>query len=266
MHRTIAKSRIGTEGTIQKQILYISKSPQGHGVSRPSRVTASDDFRDARRQRHLRSASAAADGSHRPDRPEPTEWARYPEEMAQTIDQCRVFCVNQEKQQRVLAAMTAGGEQASFDPAQIQKLLFLIDNEIPELIGGPHFDFKPHEYGPFDESVYAVLKSLHSKGCVHIDHTGQYPRYALTPQGFRQGTEVQQDIPTLASEYLAEASVWIRSLTFRQLLTAIYTKYPEMAINSIVSPWAYSAAQSVAVLSLGHGAYNGSHGRTRQQR
>jgi hypothetical protein len=35
----------------------------------------------------------------------------------------------------VLAAMAAAGENATFTPVQIQKLMFLIDREIPRLVG-----------------------------------------------------------------------------------------------------------------------------------
>ncbi len=154
--------------------------------------------------------------------------------------------MNKKKQQIVLAAMAAGGENASFNPAQIQKLLFLIDNEIPEWIDGPHFDFKPYEYGPFDRMVYTIVESLHSAGNVNVDRTGQYPQYALTPQGYRQGIEVQGKMPTFASAYLVEAAVWIRTLTFRQLLTAIYAEYPEMAVNSSLPHLAHSARETTA--------------------
>ena len=44
-----------------------------------------------------------------------------------------------ERPNLVLAALAAGGENASYWPVQVQKLLFLIDREASALVGGPHF-------------------------------------------------------------------------------------------------------------------------------
>ena len=66
----------------------------------------------------------------------------------------------------VLAAMAAGGRGMSYDGLRMQKLLFLIDAEIPELVEGPHFEFAAYNYGPFDKNVYAVLRDLDRRGQV----------------------------------------------------------------------------------------------------
>jgi len=50
----------------------------------------------------------------------------------------------------VLAALAAGGVGASYSPVQVQKLLFLIDREAANLVDGPHFSFRPYDYGPFE--------------------------------------------------------------------------------------------------------------------
>ena len=38
----------------------------------------------------------------------------------------------------------------------VQKLLFLLDREAAEIVGGPHFRFVPYNYGPFDKGVYVA--------------------------------------------------------------------------------------------------------------
>ena len=48
----------------------------------------------------------------------------------------------------VLAALAAGGENATFSPVQVQKLLFVLDREASPHIDGPHFNFIPYDYGP----------------------------------------------------------------------------------------------------------------------
>jgi hypothetical protein len=72
----------------------------------------------------------------------------------------------------VLAALAAGGENATYRPVQVQKLVFLIDREASRLVDGPHFGFQPYDYGPFDRAVYIELDSLHTQGLVNAQNTG----------------------------------------------------------------------------------------------
>jgi hypothetical protein len=48
--------------------------------------------------------------------------------------------------------------------SKVQKLLFLIDREIPRLVGGPHFNFQSYDFGPFDRDVYDTLEALAAQG------------------------------------------------------------------------------------------------------
>ncbi len=136
--------------------------------------------------------------------------------------------------QVVLTAMAAGEAHASFDPVQIQKYLFLIDREIPRWIDGPHFRFQPYDYGPFDKEVYAVLDSLAQEKLVHIDDTRRYRRYSLTDSGLELGITMLDSLPKPVSRYLINVARWVRCLSFRQLLTAIYQHYPDMAVKSVI--------------------------------
>ena len=88
----------------------------------------------------------------------------------------------------VLAGMAAAGPGAKFDAVRLQKLFFLIDREIPHLIGGPHFDYKPYHYGPFDKAVYDVLDDLLESGDAAADASSRYPLYSLTDSGTAKGT------------------------------------------------------------------------------
>ena len=83
----------------------------------------------------------------------------------------------------VLAAIAAGGRGVSYDGLRIQKLLFLIDVEIPDLVDGPHFAFAAYNYGPFDKSLYEVLGDLERRGRVAQGHRIGYPDYAPDPAG-----------------------------------------------------------------------------------
>ena len=138
------------------------------------------------------------------------------------------------RSQIVLAGMAAGGREARFDPVQAQKCFFLLDREVPDLVDGPHFDFEPYHYGPFDKAVYEELGALAVRGEVRIDRRKRYCLYLLTDSGYAKGSEILNRLPEPVSRYLTEAARWVLSLTFRQLLSEIYRHYPDMAINSIV--------------------------------
>ena len=132
----------------------------------------------------------------------------------------------------VLSALAAAGRDARFDPVQVQKYFFLLDKEIPHRLDGPHFDFRPHNFGPFDKTLYLVLEELSAAGEVEIDISGRYRRFTATESGIRRGEEASSALPDQAQSYMRRAADWVRSLTFRQLLSSIYEHYPEMAVNS----------------------------------
>ena len=134
----------------------------------------------------------------------------------------------------VLAAMAAGGLGARYDPVRVQKLLFLVDSEIPQYIDGPYFHFEPHHYGPFDKSVYEELDRLAEQREVGIDTDEGYNRYSLTDTGYAKGTSVLEMLSDPPSSYLENTAKWIRFVPLKQLLSTIYRQYPEMAVNSIL--------------------------------
>jgi hypothetical protein len=133
----------------------------------------------------------------------------------------------------VLAALAAAGQNASFSPVQVQKLFFLIDREAAPLIGGPYFDFQPYDYGPFDSGVYSALSVLEAQALVQSTSSGRYRVYLLTPTGYQAGNGLLAAIPANARTYFQQVTAWIRSLSFAQLVSAIYSKYPDMKVNSV---------------------------------
>ena len=61
---------------------------------------------------------------------------------------------------RVVLAALACKDRAAFAPVQVQKLFFLLDENVADELGGRQFDFQPYYYGPFDREVYAELQTL----------------------------------------------------------------------------------------------------------
>lgn len=137
------------------------------------------------------------------------------------------------RQKLVLAALYAGSVDSDFSPVQVQKLFFLIDREASDVSGGPHFSFEPYDYGPFDQNVYTELDALSSLGDVEVDRSGSHRVYRLTQQGVERGQVEFAAMDAKAQDYLMRAKAWIKSLSFRDLVAAIYTAYPDTKEKSI---------------------------------
>lgn len=133
----------------------------------------------------------------------------------------------------VLAAMAAAGENATFSPVQVQKLFFLIDREAAAAVGGPHFNFTPYDYGPFDSTVYSAIGALEAQGSARTVPMSRYRSYSLTAQGYQQGVALLNALPESTKEFMQSAANWVRSLSFSQLVSAIYQHFPEMKANSV---------------------------------
>lgn len=133
----------------------------------------------------------------------------------------------------VLAAMAAAGAEARFDPVRLQKYFFLLDRELDAECGGPHFDFRPYQYGPFDRAVYAQFDRLVREGLAVVDKSRQYRLYSLSEEGFERGKRAAASLPERASRYMASASAWLFSLDVPALLLSIYEYAPNMAIQAV---------------------------------
>lgn len=137
-----------------------------------------------------------------------------------------------ERNEFVLAALSSCPD-AVYTPVQVQKLFFLIDEKIPALVEGPHFDFAPYDYGPFDKRVYWTLETLADEGSVAIEGSASYRTYTTTKSGQKKGEILFEELPTKAQAYIKELVNFVRYLSFNELVSAIYKAYPEMRANSV---------------------------------
>jgi uncharacterized protein YwgA len=139
-----------------------------------------------------------------------------------------------ERRELVLAALTPA-MTGPFTPVQVQKLFFLLDDRAKKGIGGPHFDFKPHHYGPFDKEVYDELEGLAEEGLVEVVEVGRagLRTYRLTEQGHRTGEGLLDTFDVPVREYMNEVVSFVRGKSFSELVSAIYREYPEMRENSV---------------------------------
>ena len=132
-------------------------------------------------------------------------------------------------------AVLAAADGASHTPVQVQKLFFLLDRKAPNLVGGPHFNFQPDDYGPFDVAVYRELESLASDNLVEIQTVNDTRRktYRTTPSGQTKGSQLLASFGEPIAEYVSQLSLWVRSQSFAQLVSSIYTHFPDMKVNSV---------------------------------
>ena len=139
---------------------------------------------------------------------------------------------NQDK--AILAAMAPAG-RSPFTPVQIQKLMFLIDQELSDWTDGPYFSFEPYDYGPFDKAVYARINEMADAGYIEITSVpGQrWSTFRTTETGQELGVAELEGHQLPVGKAIETYSNWTRGLPFDELVSAIYKKYPDMKVNSV---------------------------------
>lgn len=134
---------------------------------------------------------------------------------------------------QIILASLAPANCALHTPVQVQKLLFLIDKNISQELGGPHFDFQPYNYGPFDKTIYNTLQELELDGLVEIVPVHTWRECKLSNEGQRIGQQWLNKLQPDIKEFIIKASEFVRKLSFAQLVSAIYKAYPDMRVNSV---------------------------------
>ena len=123
----------------------------------------------------------------------------------------------------ILLAMGAS-DNSPFTPVQIQKLFFLLDKNIAEQTDGPHFDFKPYDYGPFDKQIYLELEQLMDSGLVEISTSNDHGlrTYRLTKKGREIEKKSLKRLSKPVQRYISDVIDFVCSLSFAELVSAIY--------------------------------------------
>lgn len=131
----------------------------------------------------------------------------------------------------VIAA--ASGE--SLTPVQLQKVLFIVGENVPSVNRRNYYRFKPYNYGPFSKEVYSDAEDLVASGDVAIvQPPGQaWNNYRITPQGLERAERLREQLHESERSYIDRIVKWVRGLTFRQLLAFIYKQYPDYAKKSM---------------------------------
>jgi uncharacterized protein len=134
----------------------------------------------------------------------------------------------------VLAALSPA-ERGGFSPVQVQKLFFLVDRKLAGETSGPHFRFRPYDYGPFDHHVYMVLEELETDGLVEVTNRWRRAerRYHLTEKGLERGATALACLEGGPRDLIGRLVEFVRTASFHELVSAVYKAYPEMKANSV---------------------------------
>lgn len=120
-------------------------------------------------------------------------------------------------------------------PVQIQKAMFLMAVEAKQLVGRGFYQFVPYNYGPFDANVYHDLDRLVARGLItsNSSENRNWKMYAVTATGLTEAARLKEAANKNGIQYLGKAVDWVSSMSFPQLVRAIYAKYPAFKANSV---------------------------------
>jgi hypothetical protein len=121
-------------------------------------------------------------------------------------------------------------------PIQLQKTLFLIGKNLRAEVGDDYYEFVPYNYGPFDPRVYQDAEYLVAHGFAQmIQVSGRsWSYYTITTLGHGVAHHITEtELTERADQYLTKVVTWVQSLSFAQLLTAIYKAYPQYKAKSV---------------------------------
>jgi len=134
----------------------------------------------------------------------------------------------------LLSFLAAADEDSALDPVRVMKGLFLIDQEAPRewLPVDARYVFEPYLYGPFSMDIYRDLEHLTGLGYAVLDlRSGR--SWAITQPGRALAASVSNNLPAGLRNYIRRVRTFVSSTSFRDLLNAVYERYPHFATKSV---------------------------------
>jgi hypothetical protein len=133
----------------------------------------------------------------------------------------------------LLALHTTDGD--GLTAVQLQKALFVLGRRDPKVAGRRFYHFQPYNYGPFDIEVYNDAEWLGLRGLIFVDGSRGHSlrTYHLSDNGERCAKSLAEQASASSLRYLRSLTEWVRSLSFAELVRAIYDAFPDMRQNSV---------------------------------
>lgn len=138
-----------------------------------------------------------------------------------------------ERKDFLLLAVAAGKEPLT--PVQLQKSLFLISEANLKGAPAPLYEFEPYHYGPFCHDIYDDVDSLKDEGLVIRvpARSGTWVETVASQAGLNRAAAMEAELDGRAVEHIRAVVQWSQSLSFSNLLRAIYAHYPAYRVNSV---------------------------------
>ena len=142
--------------------------------------------------------------------------------------------IYEERKEWTLLAIYCANEDG-LSPAQLQKSLFLLGKNLPDAVGDNYYQFTPYGYGPFDQTIYFDAEQLSRDGLISINYTEsrKWPKYFITSKGKEYAESLKQKTENKVTDYLYAVIKWAQSLTFQELIRAIYHAFPKFKSNGV---------------------------------
>jgi len=142
--------------------------------------------------------------------------------------------------ENVLIAIVAAAGEAGLDRAQLQKSVFLVGEEFDGELPPDYYQFRPYMYGPFAQGVYADIDRL-SDGPMIETFPGDdgRPFYRFVSSATTGMFALSEDLKAVIRRIVE----WVTSMSFNELVRAIYYLYPDQRENSVFQGYSDEKAQ-----------------------
>lgn len=129
--------------------------------------------------------------------------------------------------QRVILFCLGSLHRPLSEEVELQKLLFLSTVQLPDVFKDT-FTFEKYRKGPYSERINEDLSVLSNSGYVGCHDLG------LTDAGYGLYDHIEKNVKEPLKSVLISNKEFVSKLTEDELLTFVYTVFPEYTENSVV--------------------------------
>ena len=126
----------------------------------------------------------------------------------------------------ILIAIVAAAGEKGLDPVQLQKSVFLVGEKFEGSLPENFYEFTPHDYGPLAVDVYRDIDACCYERSVDVRAD------ADNRPNYRVGEQKNSALPDRLVSEIGRIVAWVTSMSFNELIRAIYYRYPEQQENS----------------------------------
>jgi uncharacterized protein YwgA len=121
---------------------------------------------------------------------------------------------------------------------RLQKMVFRVQQEHPELVDAGGFPFQPYDYGPYSPELAETISDLIEAGALSEtkrtleDGERVKYEYELEPDGRERVEEALRGGKRTLLQHFERVKQQYNQMALPDVLDEIYTEYPEYAVES----------------------------------